>query len=107
MVLLKRPNSVTIPMIIGVTNEEALYKINTFRQHLERYKAEVTRFLPASLNVPSEERLKVAQDIVEFYCGTTGIAHSTELQMSRIFTDIFYLIPAVQAAELQLKHQNG
>uniref|UniRef100_A0AAG5DF79 Carboxylic ester hydrolase n=1 Tax=Anopheles atroparvus TaxID=41427 RepID=A0AAG5DF79_ANOAO len=105
--LMKRPNSVSIPMIIGVTDGEALYKINTFRQHLDRYKTDVTRFIPDSLNVPPEERAKVAQSIVDFYCGAGGISPETELQMSRIFTDIFYLIPTVQAVELQLNHQCG
>ncbi|XP_050072999.1 venom carboxylesterase-6-like [Anopheles maculipalpis] len=106
--VLRRPdNGSCKPMIIGVNNEEALYKINTFRQHLDRYKEDKCRFIPDLLNVPQDERPEVAQRIIDFYCGSAGVTLEKEFELSRIFTDTLYLIPAVQAAELQLTHKQG
>ncbi|XP_035917686.1 uncharacterized protein LOC118514712 [Anopheles stephensi] len=95
------------PMMVGVNSEEALYKINTFRQHLQRYAEDICRFVPELLNVPDDERSLVAQRIIDFNCGPAGVCLEKELELSRIFTDTLYLIPAVQAAELQLAHRQG
>uniref|UniRef100_A0A182QSL8 Carboxylic ester hydrolase n=1 Tax=Anopheles farauti TaxID=69004 RepID=A0A182QSL8_9DIPT len=103
----RKRTTTIVPMIIGVTNEEALYKINTFRQHLQRYQDDPCRFIPDSLNVAAEERSEVAQRIVQFYCGADGVCLEKELELSRIFTDVFYLIPAVQTAEMLLDNQQG
>ncbi|XP_052898307.1 venom carboxylesterase-6-like [Anopheles moucheti] len=106
-VLLKRTNQPAKPMILGVTSEEALYKINTFRQQLHRYTEDTCRFVPELLNVPLEERPQVAQRIVDFYCGSAGVCLEREFELSRILTDTLYLLPAVLAAELQLTHRQG
>ncbi|XP_058054636.1 acetylcholinesterase-like [Anopheles bellator] len=105
--LLKQPNAPSIPMIVGVTDGEALYKINTFRQHIDRYKREPQRFVPDTLHVPAQERDAIARQIITFYCGSEEPSLRHELQLSQIFTDILYLMPAVQAAELQLQYQTG
>uniref|UniRef100_A0A182MTF2 Carboxylesterase type B domain-containing protein n=1 Tax=Anopheles culicifacies TaxID=139723 RepID=A0A182MTF2_9DIPT len=106
-VLLQRTNGLPKPMILGVTSEEAAYKINTFRQYLHRYTEDKCRFIPDLLNVPQDERPQVAQRILDFYCGPDGVCLEREFELSRIFTDTQYLIPAVQAAEQQLTHRQG
>ncbi|XP_053663733.1 uncharacterized protein LOC128712892 [Anopheles marshallii] len=106
-VLLGRSNRAAKPMMLGVTSEEALYKINTFRQHLHRYTEDKSRFIPELLNVPLEDRPRVAQRIVDFYCGSAGVCLEREFELSRIFTDTLYLIPAILAAELQLTYMQG
>lgn len=101
--LLRSFNRPGKPMILGVVSEEALYKINTFRQHLQRYRDDKDRFIPDLLNVPAGERSEVANRILAFYCGTTEVTLEKEFELSRIFTDTMYLIPTVQAAELHLR----
>ncbi|XP_053674681.1 uncharacterized protein LOC128724987 [Anopheles nili] len=105
--LLRRPAGTNIPMIIGVNDEETLHKIKTFRQHLHRYKDEPVRFVPDMLNVPMEKRPEVAKSIIDFYCGSEGICLEKELQLTRIFTDSYYLFPAVRAAEMHVANQHS
>uniref|UniRef100_A0A182K987 carboxylesterase n=1 Tax=Anopheles christyi TaxID=43041 RepID=A0A182K987_9DIPT len=105
--LLRHSSGPSKPMILGVLNEEALYKINTFRQYLERYKDDKCRFIPDLLNVPADARTEVADCILQFYCGTKEVALEKEFELSRIFTDTMYLIPTVQAAELHLSYSES
>ncbi|XP_055527210.1 uncharacterized protein LOC129719825 [Wyeomyia smithii] len=97
---LKQPNRVLVPMIIGITNEEAIYKGNSLINYMERYSSEPCRFIPNSLDVPKNLKPSVANNIVQFYCETSKPTAHKVLGLTRIFSDNLYIIPTLLALEL-------
>ncbi|XP_053689293.1 esterase B1-like isoform X4 [Sabethes cyaneus] len=103
---LERPNRVLIPMIIGITSEEAIYKGNSLINNMERYKSEPYRFVPSSLDVPKNLKLSVAHNIVKFYCESSEPTVDNLLGLTRIFSDNLYIIPTLLTLELHNIYQS-
>ncbi|EDS30391.1 carboxylesterase 2 [Culex quinquefasciatus] len=96
---LKTPGSVSIPMIFGVNSEEAAYKASSLLNNLERYKKEPGRFIPESLDVPEDFVASTAGKILKFYCAASEPSEEKTHQLTRIFSDNFYVMPALVALD--------
>ncbi|XP_055603862.1 uncharacterized protein LOC129752094 [Uranotaenia lowii] len=106
--ILSDPDRLTpISMILGVNSEEAAYKAMSILNNLERYRKEPVRFLPDSLQVPEDLQQLTVQRILKFYCDSTEPSEEKVHDLTRIFSDNFYVIPALMALELHVTFQRS
>lgn len=102
--LTKNPNRVSIPIIFGVNNEELSYKVNSLLKNLDLYRSEPQRFLPDSLELPEAMAKPVACKVLKFYTGHSEPTVEKVSELTRLLSDIFYVLPTLMSLELQRKH---
>ncbi|XP_058828225.1 uncharacterized protein LOC131688090 [Topomyia yanbarensis] len=103
--LMGKPSRISIPIIVGVCSEEAAYKVDSLANNFERYRSEPTRFVPDSLDVPEDLMRSVASKILKFYCDSCVPTVDKIHELTRIFSDNFYVVPTLLALELYKSYQ--
>ncbi|XP_055620728.1 esterase B1-like [Toxorhynchites rutilus septentrionalis] len=105
--VLMKPNRISIPIIFGVTSEEAAYKANSLLNNIDKYIKEPARFVPESLCIPEDLMNPVARKITKFYTGDAEPTQDKAYDLTKIFSDNFYVIPTLLALELHSKYQQS
>uniref|UniRef100_A0A3F2YWM8 Carboxylic ester hydrolase n=1 Tax=Anopheles epiroticus TaxID=199890 RepID=A0A3F2YWM8_9DIPT len=97
-----------IPLMLGSTNDEGLVLWGFIKEKIALYESDPTRFIPATLDVRSEEDVRQARDaILQFFFHDRPVSVETMRGITTVLGDNLNTYPGYIAAELHARFQSA
>ncbi|XP_050094048.1 uncharacterized protein LOC126576786 [Anopheles aquasalis] len=105
--LLKQANTVTIPLISGVTSAEGIAFHATISPKLAEIAANLSMVMPLDLAVPHDQSSDVHEEVRQFYFQDQAIDETNISKLLELLGDVTFNFPVYAAAVLQSRYQPG
>ncbi|ETN62847.1 alpha-esterase [Anopheles darlingi] len=103
--LLKQANTITIPLISGVTSAEGLVFYGTMLPKLTELAGNLTKVLPLDLAIPHDQSTGVAEEVRQFYFQDQPIDETNYPKLLELVGDVAFNFPVYCATVLQSRYQ--
>lgn len=104
--ILKRYDTIRMPLINGCTNSEGILGLLMIKKRLSEFDQQVERLVPQLLgNPPGLNRTKLGTEIREFYFGNKRIDRNSLIEMCDLMSDNIFFTNTMISAEWIAKYQ--
>lgn len=103
--ILSKPNLTNIPLIMGLTSNEAICFLGYLS--IDLYAKDVKMFVPPQLAVPEEEMSQVGEEVKRFYFKDHTISAENLQQLLDFVSDCMFVIPVCVSSELHSRYQHS
>lgn len=105
--ILKSGNYPKVPVLIGFTNMEGLFRAPLFSEWKEDMNVNFSAFLPADMEFGHEiQKEEVAHVIKEFYFGDKPVSNETIQGYTDYFTDVLFAYSTLRSVKMQMEAGN-
>lgn len=102
--ILRNPNMTNIPLILGLTSNEAICFIQNLS--VELYANDAKLFVPPQLAVPEDRLLQVGEEVKRFYFENRTVSSENLQFLLDFVSDCMFVIPVCVASELHSRYQH-
>lgn len=103
--ILRNPNMTNIPLILGLTSNEAICFIQNLS--VELYANDAKLFVPPQLAVPEDRLLQVGEEVKRFYFENRTVSSENLQFLLDFVSDCMFVIPVCVASELHSRYQHS
>lgn len=102
--IISNPNMTNIPLILGITSNEAI----CFIQYLsiDQFAKDSKMFVPPQLAIAEDQLTSVGEKIKRFYFGDLAVSKENLQLLLNFVSDCMFVIPVCVASELQSRFQH-
>lgn len=98
-------NEIHTPMIFGCNSFDGVTMASYYQRELNLFKNDPVRYVPESVNVPSDEVKELGIKISKYYFGEKGLCDETFEKFVDLNTDFYMVVPQCINREINNKHQ--
>lgn len=103
--LLSDPNMTNIPLILGLTSNEAICFIENLSMDL--FANDVKMFAPPQLAVPENILSEIGEEVKRFYFGDRAVSNDNLPLLLDFVSDCMFVVPVCVASELHSRYQHS
>ncbi|CAH1643318.1 unnamed protein product [Spodoptera littoralis] len=104
MNIIRQGNYTQVPRIYGFTNMDGAFRLPQFDTWKNDMNERFSDFLPAELHFESEDvREQVAQEVKEFYFGSSPVSEENILSYIAYFTDVIFAVPILKSVSTRIE----
>lgn len=103
--ILSKPNMSEIPLMLGLTNNEAICFIENLSTDL--YAKDAKMFVPPQLAVPENLLAQVGEEVKRFYFQDRAVSIENLQLLLDFVSDCMFVIPIYVASELHSRYQHS